>query len=126
MMDIYHCCEPVSEEFWRRKQPVTRAYATVNRLRSEMLASYIFYHFQYQEEKPGDWAQYASIHLHENVMFFYHEEPDGPVAPPYQGKLETSDTPGGWQELMDKHFQPWEDDPEQKQPWREIEQVVFL
>lgn len=24
-----------------------------------------------------------------------HDEPDGPVAPPYKGKLDTSNTPGG-------------------------------
>lgn len=126
MLDIYHCCEPVDKEFWQRKQAIKRAYATVNRLRPEMLSSYIFYHYQYQEEKPGDWAKYASIHLNENLMFFYQEESDGPVTPPYEGRLNTSNTPGQWQELMNHHFLPWEDDPDFKKPWREIEQVLFL
>lgn len=126
MMDIYHGCEPVSAEYWKRKQPVKRVFATVNHLRPEMLSSYIFYHYQYQEEKPGDWAKYASIHLHENLMFFYQEEPDGPELPPYRGKLETHNTPGQWQELMNRHFLPWEDDPEQKKPWREIKTLLHL
>lgn len=126
MMDIYHCCEPVNAGYWKRTQPVKRAYATINKLRPEMVASYIFYHFQYQEEKPGDWAKYAAIYLHENFMFFYLEEPDGPSVTPYKGKLDTANTPGDWQTLMYKHFLPWEDDPEQKRPWREIETVLYL
>lgn len=126
MMDIYHCCEPVEAAYWRRKQPVKKAYARVNKLRPEMVASYIFYHYQYQEEKPGDWGKYPSIHLHENLMFFYQEEPDGPDAPPYKGRLDTSNTPGEWEKLMKLHFLPWKDDPQQLNPWREIEQVLYL
>lgn len=126
MADIYHACEPASAEWWKRKQPVKRAFATLNRLRPEMLSSYIFYHFQYQEEKPGDWAKYASIFLHENLMFFYQEDPDGPVVSPLRGRLTTANTPDGWQELMCRHFLPWEDDPEMKKPWMEIEQVLHV
>lgn len=126
MYDIYHCCTPADEQFWKRKQAVKRAYASVNRLRPEMLSSYIFYHYQYQEEKPGDFAKYASIHLLENLMFFYREEPDSPVLPPLEGGLDTSNTPGQWEDLMKLHFIPWEDDPDFKKPWREIEQVLFL
>ena len=83
-----------------------RAYAKVNRLKAEMVSSYIFYHYQYQEEKPGDWAKYASIYLHENLMFFYLEDPDSPETPPYTGRLDTSNTPGKWTELMNQHFLP--------------------
>lgn len=126
MMDIYHCCEPISAEYWKRKEPVKRVCARLNRLKPEMVSSYIFYHYQYQEELPGDWAKYPSIFLHENLMFFYTEEPDAPEKTPYSGKLNTSNTPGQWQDLMDKHFYPWEDDPELKKPWKEIEQVIHL
>jgi hypothetical protein len=126
MMDIYHCCEPVHANFWKRARPIKRVYASINRLRPEMLSSYIFYHYQYQEEKPGDWAKYASIYLHENLLFFYREEPDEPVKPPYHGRLTTNNTPGHWQDLMSKHFLPWLDDPTIKEPWREIEQVYHL
>lgn len=126
MTDIYHSCEPSNIDWWKRKQPVKRAYAALNRLRPEMLSSYIFYHYQYQEEKPGDWAKYASIYLHENLMFFYQEDPDGPVTPPLSGTLATANTPGRWQELMCRHFLPWEGDPELKKPWMEIEQVLYI
>lgn len=126
MMDVYHGCEPVSLDFWKRKKPVFRAYATVNRLKPEMVSSYIFYHYQYQEEKPGDWSKYAAIYLHENLMFFYQEEPDGPVTPPYVGKLDTRNTPGQWQELMNRHFMPWPGDPELREPWRAIATIFHV
>ncbi|MDR1824004.1 MAG: hypothetical protein LBR27_01480 [Bifidobacteriaceae bacterium] len=125
MVDIYHASRPVSPEDWARPRPVA-VLGQVNRLRPEMVSSYVFYHFQYQEEKPGDWAKYAAIYLHGNLMFFYQEQPDGPVAVPYRGSLDTHNTPADWQGLMAQHFLPWEDDPNLERPWRDAETVLSV
>lgn len=126
MVDIYHCCEPINAQYWKRKEPVKNVHARINRLRPEMLSSYIFFHYQYQEEKPGDFGKYPAIYLYDNLMFFYTEEPDGPEKTPYSGKLNTTNTPGQWQELMKKHFYPWEDDPGLNNPWKEIDLILYL
>ena len=126
MMDIYHCAEPVSKEFWTRKQPVQRTCARLTRLKPEMVSSYIFYHFQYQEEKPGDWSKYPLISLHENLMFFYTEEPDAPCEVPYKGRLSTSNTPGRWGDVMFPHFMLWDDTPKEEEIWRHIDLIYNL
>ncbi|MDR1800190.1 MAG: hypothetical protein LBR19_09995 [Bifidobacteriaceae bacterium] len=125
MADIYHGAEPVSVGYWVRRGPV-QALGQVNRLRWDKVASYVFYHYQYQEEKPGDWAKYAAIYLQDNYLFFYQEEPDGPAVTPYPGRLETANTPDGWQELMLEHFLPWDDDPALARPWRPAETVLSV
>lgn len=127
MMDIYHCVEPVSAEHWRRKEPVRSVSAKLMRLKPEMLSSYIFYHWQYQEEKPGDWCKYCSIYLHENLTIMFTEEPDPPEVPPYKGKLDTSNTPGNWAELMYSHCIPWDDVSDENQKmWRGTELLWHL
>jgi hypothetical protein len=126
MMDIYHCAEPISREHWRRKQPVEKTYAKVIRLKPEMVASYIFYHYQFQEEKPGDWSKYPIIFINENLLFFYLETPDYPEEQPYKGKLNTTNSPGNWGELMSLHFAKWEEPQDFEIEWKEIEQIYYL
>jgi hypothetical protein len=121
MMDIYHCVEPVSVEHWRRKIPVKTNTARLMRLKPEMLSSYIFYHWQYQEEDPGCWCKYSSIYLNENLTIMFNEDPDPPEVPPYKGKLNTTNTPTNWQELMFEHCIPWEDVEENQKMWRNTE-----
>jgi hypothetical protein len=118
MMDIYHAVQPVGVEHWRRREAVQTVTGRLMRLRPELLSSYIFYHYQLQEERPGNWSKYAAIYLHENLTFMYKEVPDPVEPPPYTGKLTTTNTPGGWQELMFGHCQPWEDVGEQERMWR--------
>jgi hypothetical protein len=127
MMDIYHCVEPTSVEHWRRKVPVKAITARLMTLRPEMLSSYIFYHWQYQEERPGSWCKYCSIYLHENLTIMFNEEPDPSEVPPYKGKLDTSNTPDNWNELMFAHCLPWDDVKDEKQKmWRETELLWSL
>lgn len=123
MMDIYHCAEPASVEFWKRSEPRIRPIGRVAWLKPEMVSSYIFYHFLYQEEKPGDWAKYPLIGLYENFLFFYTEGPDVRIEVPYKGKLQTSLTPPNWMEVMKPHFIFWEDAEAGQEIWKTIDLV---
>ena len=74
-----------------------------------MVSSYIFLHYQMQEEKPGAGDKYGQISIHENLLFFYMEQPVTNEAAQHEGQLKTTHTPPNWHEVMFPHFQPWED-----------------
>jgi hypothetical protein len=90
----------------------------------EMVASYIFYHFQYQEEKPGDGDKYGIIGIHEDLLFFYCEMPTYMEEPSYQGLLNTNNTPAQWVQLMQKHFNMWPDAKDKNDNWRDAEVLI--
>ncbi len=119
MMDIFHCGEPLDAEYWRRKRPVELYDGKVIRLQPEKVASYIFYHYQLQEEQPGSFDKYCVIAIHENLMFFYMEKPFVLETPPKPGALSTKNTPEQWQELMALHFAPWPDGRGPNDTWRD-------
>jgi hypothetical protein len=110
MIDVFHFNEPVSYEHWLRKRPVERRAGRVAHLKPEMMASYIYYHYQLQEERAFLGDKYEIIAMHENLLFGYQEFPkviEEPLAPK---KLDTAGTPENWEDSrMDLHFQPWED-----------------
>ena len=124
MMDIYHCLEPLSLEDWRRKQPITRISGKIARLKPEQVSSYIFYHYQLQEEQPGSFAKYGIISLHEDLIFFYQEMPYIVEDPPRKGKLQTTNTPDHWQDVMFPHFNLWDDAPSGQEIWRDTALVM--
>jgi hypothetical protein len=124
MMDIFHYQAPVSEEHWKRKEPAGRPYARIARLHPEQVSSYIFYHYQYQEEKPGDGDKYGVIALHENLMLFYAERPSTIETPPYTGKLSTAHTPTDWGSVMQPHFMMWEGETGNSRIWLELPLVL--
>ena len=124
MMDIYHCMAPESVEHWRRKQPAEHISGRLARLNPEWVSSYIFYHYQYQEEQPGSWDKYGLINLHEDLMFFYQEMPAIVEEPRRVGRLLTSNTPDHWQDVMFPHFALWEDAPPGQTIWRDIELIA--
>ncbi len=121
MMDIFHCGEPLNADYWRRKRPVELYDGKVIWLRPDKVASYVFYHYQLQEEQPGSFDKYCVIAIHENLMFFYMEKPFVLEPPPKPGALSTKNTPEGWQELMALHFAPWSDGSEPNDTWRDCE-----
>lgn len=125
MTDIFHYHRCLGERQWRRKTPPAERTARVLRLRPEMASSYIFLHYQLQEEKPAIGDKYGLIALHEDLMFFYAEEPAVIEAPLYEGHLATHNTPGDWHTLMDSHFLPWDDDGEERL-WRPIGNLLSL
>jgi hypothetical protein len=126
LIDIFHCVEPQGLEHWRRKAAPQRIYARLARLKPEMVSSYIFYHYQLQEERPGSFDKYCLIGLHENLLFFYLEHPFVVEPPPVPGKLRTNHTPDHWQDVMDPHFDPWMDAPDGQEIWRDIETIFTL
>jgi len=111
MIDVFHFNEPASYEHWLRKQPVERRAGRVAHLKPEMAASYIYYHYQLQEERAFHGDKYEIIAMHENLLFGYQEFPKTVEPPVVPGRLRTKGTPENWADSrMDLHFQPWEDD----------------
>lgn len=76
-----------------------------------MISSYIYYHYQLQEERAFTGDKYEIIAMHENLLFGYQEFPKVIEEPVVPGRLNTKGTPENWQDsCMDLHFQPWEED----------------
>jgi len=121
MMDIFHCGVPWTVEYWRRRAPVEKIEAHVIRIIPEKLASYIFYHYQLQEEQLGSFDKYSLIVLNDNLLFYYKEHPFVVEPPLRPGMLTTKNTPEPWHPLMITHFQPWPDAAGPEDYWRPIE-----
>jgi len=120
MTDIFHYHQCLGASQWARKTTPVSRIGRVMRIRPEMAASYIFLHYQLQEERPASGDKYGLINLHEDLMFFYLEEPAVVEAPLYEGGLSTKNTPGDWHTLMARHFQPWTKDDVDPQ-WRPVD-----
>lgn len=103
--EIFHYSKPINEEQWRRKVESKRPHIMVNQLKPQMVSRYIFYHYQYQEEMPGDGDRYGIIFLHGQDLIFYLEEPTEEETERLIGELNTTHTPiSQWQEIMREHF----------------------
>lgn len=126
MIDIFHWQAPVDVGHWRRQQPVERPQGRITRLKPAMVSSYIFYHHQLQEEKPGSNDKYGLIGMHENLLFFYQELPAVVETAPYAGKLTTKNTPDDWHGTMFPHFILWDDAPPGEEIWRQVEVLFHL
>ncbi|MGO4346716.1 hypothetical protein AB4Z45_14645 [Paenibacillus sp. MCAF9] len=110
MIDVFHFNEPASSDHWLRKETVERRVGRVAHLKPEMAASYIYFHYQLQEERAFHGPKYEIIAMHENLLFGYQEFPAVVEEPVLPGKLSTTGTPANWSDSrMDLHFQPWED-----------------
>ncbi|MDR6549933.1 hypothetical protein [Paenibacillus qinlingensis] len=110
MIDVFHFNEPASYEHWLRKEPVETRVGRVAHLKPEMMSSYIYYHYQLQEERAFHGDKYEIIAMHENLLFGYQEFPKVIEEPEVAGRLNTKGTPENWNDSrMDLHFQPWED-----------------
>ena len=121
MMEIFHYSRPLSREHWQRKIQGKTPEFRINYVRPEMVASYISYHYQYQEEMPGDGDKYGIIFISGNRLVMYLETPTEPETEKYSGSLTTHITPHDqWGKVMDPHFQPWENG---KKEWRSMELV---
>lgn len=110
MIDVFHFNQPASLGHWQRRTPVEKRVGRVARLLPDMAASYIYYHYQLQEERAFLGPKYEIIAMHENVLFGYQEFPAIVEEPALPKKLATNGTPADWNESrMDLHFQPWPD-----------------
>ncbi|UJF31538.1 hypothetical protein [Paenibacillus hexagrammi] len=110
MVDVFHFNAPASFEHWMRKEPVERRVGRVAHLKPDMISSYIYYHYQLQEERAFLGDKYEIIAIHENLLFGYQEFPKVVEEPLLPKKLHTQGTPANWNDSrMDLHFQPWDD-----------------
>jgi hypothetical protein len=126
MADIFHYSRPMGEEHWRRTQSGTVPWVRIARIKPEMLSRYIFYHYQFQEERPGAGDKYGLIGLHENLLCFYQERPPTSDADLPAGTLTTSHTPDNWREVMIPHFIPWADPLPGQELWKETETLLYV
>lgn len=126
MMDIFHYQQPVSAQHWKRNQGAGIPYGRLAALKPEQVSSYIYYHYQYQEERPGDGDKYGIIGLHENLLFFYSELPATVESAPYAGKLTTNLRPEHWGEVMEPHFNKWKDMPQDQATWKKLKLVLSI
>lgn len=110
MIDVFHFNKPASIEHWKRTGVVEKRVGRVAHLKPEMAASYIYYHYQLQEEQAFHGPKYEIIAMHENLLFGYQEFPAIVEEPALPGALQTHGTPTNWNDSrMDLHFQPWPD-----------------
>ena len=110
MTEIFHFHVPQNAEQWKRKQKPDFCFGMIARLIPSMTARYIFYHYQLQEEQPGDGDKYSRIFLSDDIAFFYGEIPEVLEDVVYKGALSTHNTPenADWQNIMNEHFIPWD------------------
>lgn len=121
MGEIFHFSKPRSKEQWERKIADKEPFVQIMYLKDDKIGSYIFNHYRYQEELPGDGDKYGVIFLLGNFMAFYLEEPTE-IDREAVGSLTTTDTPyNAWGKIMNEHFRPWEN--EEKVFWRKIERI---
>lgn len=125
MMDVFHVTEPAGNENWRRVLPVEKRIGRLGRLKPEMVSSYIFYHFQLQEEQYLKENKYMIIGLNDNLLFLYEEIPNAVADFQYEGMLKTKNSPASdWENLMNPHFIPWENVPAPDNKLLECETLI--
>ena len=112
LTDIFHPNQPQSTEHWKRKSKPLYCSGRIAKIIPEFAARYIFYHYQLQEERPGDGGKYWRIFLMGDTAFFYAETPDVIEKALHEGALLTNNTPEGeaWQRIMGTHFRWWDED----------------
>ena len=116
MLDVFHDGEPISLDSWRGSRPIQRRVGSIARLKPEMYSSYVYYHYQMQEERPSSFNQTYMIGAHEDMLFSYCELPASLEGPKREGRLKTNLTPQDWHGLMEPHFVPWGEEA----LWREL------
>lgn len=126
LMDIFHYQQPVSGQHWKRNQEERTPYGRLAVLKPEQVSSYIYHHYQYQEERPGDGDKYGIIGLHENLLFFYSELPATVEPAPYAGRLTTNLRPENWGEVMEPHFRKWRGVQPDQEIWKKLALVLNI
>ena len=103
--EIFHYSKPMRPEQWKRKLENKEPFVRLGRLLPDKISSYIYYHYQLQEELPGDGNRYGVIYLYRDFLIFYSENPNEPETEPHAPGLPTHDSPRKiWGEIMQPHF----------------------
>ena len=121
MPDVFHYSKPRSKEHLERKISDKKPGMRLMYIKDEMVASYVFNHFRYQEEFPGDGNKYGMMGLLGNMLAFYMEYPNE-YDSEASGSLKTTDTPfEDWGPVMEQHFriEPGETEP----VWKKMKQI---
>ena len=110
MIDIYHSMLPDAEEeaAWHRNEHATPK-ASMSQMKLDKLSSYIFYHYQLQEEKRSSNGKHMSIWLSDHIALLYSEAPDCRYPNVKPGCLTTNHTPSNWRDVMVPHFNLFDD-----------------
>lgn len=110
MMKYYQSLPMEEVADWKRL-PGTVPTLSVSRMDIDKLQSYIFYHYQLQESRPGGNGRYLGIWGSEDWCVLYNQKnPEQPVQTQYKGKTSSFDCPDGcWREYMVPHFYTWPD-----------------
>lgn len=104
--EVFHYSKPMNANQWRRKLENKEPYVRHCLLRQEKISSYIYYHYQLQEELPGDGNRYGVIYLFRDNLIFYSEKPGEAETEPHAPGLPTHNSPRSiWGEVMEPHFQ---------------------
>lgn len=127
MNDIFHDDEPMVDEVpWRRAgYRAEQRVGSLARLKPEKYCSYVFLHYQLQEEQPRLFSKYYTIGSFERYIFSYNELPSI-VEPSRSGQLSTTNTPPDWGVAMEPHFEPWTAKPEAERLWCVMEELFHL
>ncbi|WP_091224540.1 hypothetical protein [Paenibacillus sp. BC26] len=126
MNDIFHDDLPQPDVPWRHPDyRPTQRVGSLSRLKPDQYASYVFLHYQLQEEKPRLFNKYYIIGSLGEYIFSYQELP-AIVEPPRKGLLSTKETPPDWGVAMEPHFEPWTDKPEAERLWCVMEELFYM
>ena len=122
MPDVFHYSRPEEKADWERKNHDKKPWVRINRLSPENVSKYLYYHYQYQEERPGGGPdKYGAIFMYNEYLVHYLEFPFESEENPPLGALDTNNTPADdthfWNSLMKSFFIPWDD---VSYPWREM------
>ncbi|GGD81356.1 hypothetical protein [Paenibacillus nasutitermitis] len=123
MIDIFHDGVPEDPQSWRGGRTVEKRVGSVAMLKPEQFASYVFYHYQLQEEKPEGFNKTYIIGSFGTLLFSYQELPAAVSGTPRKGLLDTSNTPDNWHSTMEPHFVPWENAESGQELWRPMELI---
>lgn len=125
MIDIFHDGVPNDTASWRSDRQVERRVGSIARLKPEWVSSYIYYHYQKQEEAPDSFNKTYIIGNLGRLLFSYYELPASISEPKRVGKLDTNLSPANWHEVMYPHFELWEEVPDDQRLWRRMERIVI-
>ena len=123
MMDIFHDGIPRTDAVWRASDIPRKSIGSIIYLRPEKYCSYVFYHFQLQEEGLRKFNKYYLIGAHENCLFSYQEVPAEIDNSNIGSILTTNNSPENWAELMGQHFQPWQEGIGMEIAWKAMDEI---
>jgi hypothetical protein len=125
MPEIFHDGVPNDHASWRQARVIKQRVGSLARIRPDLLARYIFYHYQLQEEYPEHFNKTYIIGLFQNMIFSYHELPAVVSESPPLGKLQTRLSPvQNWQDLMHPHFEHWHTPSGESIPWLPMNHLI--